>query len=108
LPINATEKRWFDAIDGNRSIGEIADKTLTSAHKKTQIEELRGFFERLWWYDQVVIDASQSAKTKHLDFRLPVMFNSSCVFFRPAGRKKTHNNDKVPCCRRLKRRERKS
>ena len=70
LPINATEKRWFDAIDGNRSIGDIADKTLPSAHKKTQIEELRGFFERLWWYDQVVFDASRSAKTKHIGLSL--------------------------------------
>jgi hypothetical protein len=50
LPINAAEKRWFDGIDGNRTIAEIAGKHLELA---------RGFFERLWWYDQVVFDRSQ-------------------------------------------------
>jgi SAM-dependent methyltransferase len=46
LPIDATEKRLFDAIDGKRSIGDIAGSGA------------RAFFERLWWYDQVVFDAS--------------------------------------------------
>ena len=30
------------------------------------------------------------------------IFNSSCVGLCPAGHKPTHNNDKVPCCCRLK------
>jgi len=55
LPVNAEEKRWFDAIDGNRTIAEIAGKT--------QLELARGFFERLWWYDQVVFEGSQAAVT---------------------------------------------
>ena len=51
LPINAAEKRLFDAIDGIRSIGEIA-----RAHGDTGVA--RSFFEHLWWYDQIVLDAS--------------------------------------------------
>jgi SAM-dependent methyltransferase len=51
LPIDAQEKRVFDAIDGERSIGEIvgdADRDFG-----------RALFERLWWHDQVVLDASR-------------------------------------------------
>ena len=51
LPIDAQEKRLFDAIDGERSIGEIvgdADRDVG-----------RALFERLWWHDQVVFDASR-------------------------------------------------
>ena len=54
LPINAQEKRMFDAIDGERPIGEIA------AEEK-QRETARAFFQCLWWYDQVVFDASLCA-----------------------------------------------
>ena len=49
LPIDAQEKRLFDAIDGERSIGDIVG----AAHRDLG----RGLFERLWWYDQVVFDA---------------------------------------------------
>ena len=51
LPIGEQEKRWFDRIDGRRSIDEIAP---TEEHRATA----RDFFEQLWWYDQVVFDAS--------------------------------------------------
>jgi SAM-dependent methyltransferase len=44
LPIDAAEKRLFDAVDGHRSIGAILE----------QPDRARSFFERLWWYDQVV------------------------------------------------------
>lgn len=56
--INATEKRWFDAIDGIHRIGEIAQKMQPSSQKSMQLDMVRTFFERLWWYDQVVFDAS--------------------------------------------------
>ena len=56
LPINSTEKRWFDAIDGKRSIGEILERTLPTAPNK--FEQARSFFERLWWYDQVAFETS--------------------------------------------------
>jgi hypothetical protein len=59
MPIDATEKRLFDAIDGNRSIGGIVEKTLTSSQAKSQLEMVRTFFEKLWHYDQVVFDASR-------------------------------------------------
>jgi len=51
LPINADEKKLFDAIDGRRSIAEIArDDALRPI--------ARVLFERLWQYDQVVFDLS--------------------------------------------------
>jgi SAM-dependent methyltransferase len=59
MPIDATEKAWFDAIDGDRSIGDIVDRTLPSSQAKSQIDIGRTFFEKLWRYDQVVFDASR-------------------------------------------------
>ena len=50
LALGAEEKRWFDAIDARRTIGEIAP---VEGRRATR----RAFFERLWWYDQVVFDA---------------------------------------------------
>jgi len=58
MPIDSTEKSLFDAIDGNCSIGDIMKKTLSSSQTKFQLEIARNFFETLWWYDQVVFDAS--------------------------------------------------
>jgi SAM-dependent methyltransferase len=51
LLIDAQEKQMFDGIDGRRSIAEIVEKAEDSA-------AAREFFERLWWYDQVVFDTS--------------------------------------------------
>lgn len=48
LPIDASEQRMFDAIDGKRTISELAASGLDAA---------RRFFEALWWHDQVVFDA---------------------------------------------------
>ena len=50
LIIDAQEKKMFERIDGRRSVAEISDGTANS----------RDFFQKLWWYDQVVFDASQS------------------------------------------------
>ena len=45
LLIDAHEKRLFDTIDGERSIGEIIG---------SEPRDLgRALFERLWWHDQV-------------------------------------------------------
>ena len=52
LPIDAQEKRLFDAIDGEHTIGEIA-------RTHGALEAARTLFERLWWYDEVVFDASR-------------------------------------------------
>jgi len=58
LPIDSTEKRLFEAIDGKTSLGEIVEKTSATSPGKSQLEWARTFFERLWWYDQVVFDLS--------------------------------------------------
>jgi SAM-dependent methyltransferase len=52
LPIDAKEMRLFGAIDGKRTIGEIAGADRDS-------KAVRSLFERLWWYDQVVFDVSR-------------------------------------------------
>ncbi len=56
MPINSKEKRLFDAIDGSHSIGDILKRTLPSLPKKSPLDVARAFFERLWWYDQVVFE----------------------------------------------------
>jgi SAM-dependent methyltransferase len=57
LVIDEREKRMFDAIDGRRSISEILE---TVNEKETSPL----FFEKLWWYDQVVFDTSTAASAK--------------------------------------------
>ena len=59
MSIDRTEKRLFDAIDGCCCIGDIVNKTTPSPQEKSQFDFARKFFERLWWYDQVVFDTSQ-------------------------------------------------
>jgi SAM-dependent methyltransferase len=56
MPIDSTEKGWFDAIDGNRRIGDIVEGTLPSSPGRPPLDVARAFFERLWWYDQVVFE----------------------------------------------------
>jgi SAM-dependent methyltransferase len=58
MTIDAQEKLMFDAIDGNRTIGDISGTTLPSSRQL----DARNFFERLWWYDQVVFDASRGVQ----------------------------------------------
>jgi SAM-dependent methyltransferase len=60
LTLNATEKRWLDAIDSELSIGDIVDGLLSSSRGSSQIDAARTFFERLWWYDQSVFDLSRT------------------------------------------------
>ncbi len=56
LPIDARQKKMFDAIDGARTLGMIAGE-------HGQRETAQKFFEQLWWHDQVVFDASTQEKT---------------------------------------------
>jgi SAM-dependent methyltransferase len=56
LPIDAQEKRIFDAIDGRRSIAEIAHR----AGGRDPSSRAQALFEKLFWYDQVVFDSSKS------------------------------------------------
>jgi SAM-dependent methyltransferase len=60
LPITAAEKCLFDAIDGNRVIGEILEIALPCSQGQLQLDA-RTFFERLWLHDQVVFDSSITA-----------------------------------------------
>jgi SAM-dependent methyltransferase len=55
LPIDAREKRLYDAVDGVRTIGELAEE-------QGELESAGPFFQRLGWYDQVVFDASASVR----------------------------------------------
>ena len=43
LPITASEKRLFDAIDGNRSIGDIVEKALQSSRRSHLLDAARTF-----------------------------------------------------------------
>ncbi len=52
LPIDAQEKRLFDAIDGARTAGGIA-------REHGHADMARPLFEKLWWHDQIVFDASR-------------------------------------------------
>jgi hypothetical protein len=42
----------YAAIDGRRTIAEIAGDENDG--------DTRDFFERLWWYDQIVFDTSKA------------------------------------------------
>ncbi len=60
-PISPYEKVLFEAIDGERSIAEVMDTLPDSEGNPQRRERARDFFERLWWYDHVVFDASKAA-----------------------------------------------
>jgi len=55
LPIDSTEKRLFDAIDGACNIGDIVKRMSPSSQEIPLFDVARIFFERLWWYDQIVL-----------------------------------------------------
>jgi SAM-dependent methyltransferase len=55
LPLSTQQKRLFDAIDGRRSIGEIAPHP-------AQRDAAKVLFEGLWRYDQIVFDTSLSSR----------------------------------------------
>jgi SAM-dependent methyltransferase len=59
MAMSSMEKSFLDAIDGNRTIGDIIEKALQSTPEPSQLKMARSFFERLWWHDQVVFDASK-------------------------------------------------
>lgn len=55
LPIDATEDYLFAQIDGARTFGEIE----RSCKEKDVAERALPFFQKLWQYDQIVVDASR-------------------------------------------------
>jgi SAM-dependent methyltransferase len=58
LTVDAFEDRLLGAIDGRRTLAEILT---VGAGGREEGRALR-FFERLWQYDQIVFDASRSAR----------------------------------------------
>ena len=56
LPIDAAEARMLEAIDGERTAGEIV------ASAGGDAERARLFIERLWEYDQIAIDARMTPR----------------------------------------------
>jgi SAM-dependent methyltransferase len=61
LPIAAAEYSLFEQINGKKTLGEI-DLARTSERSADHVVR---FFEKLWRYDQIVIDASQSRDVSH-------------------------------------------
>jgi len=58
LPLNASEKRLFEAIDGARPVRDIVKFASPSSDRAPQSDVARTLFQQLWWYDHVVFDAS--------------------------------------------------
>lgn len=53
LPLRRHEKQLFDLVNGERTIRQIASST-------TDSQNIRSLFERLWWHDQIVFDATRT------------------------------------------------
>jgi len=64
MPVNASEMRLVEAIDGKRTVGEIIQHVSSSGNKSLSLlrKQARSLFERLWRYDQVVFDASRQGE----------------------------------------------
>ena len=56
LPIDIAEERVYAAIDGHRQVAEILQRTAGAIGE----ERARQFIDRLWQYDQIVFDATES------------------------------------------------
>jgi SAM-dependent methyltransferase len=52
--IDETEKQMYESIDGRRTIEQITGTVAESGPRA------REFFQKLWWYDQVVFDTSKA------------------------------------------------
>jgi hypothetical protein len=64
LPIDEQEKQWYDQINGSRTIDSIIGG---GSHQQRRCECARAFFERLWWYDQVVFDSFKESNKRGLN-----------------------------------------
>jgi len=61
LPVDEFELQLYKGINGERSVAEIMRTITTTENDQRQSERARSFFERLWWYDQVVFDTSRKS-----------------------------------------------
>jgi hypothetical protein len=59
LSVDEFELQLYKGINGERSVAEIMRTITTTENDQRQSERARSFFERLWWYDQVVLDTSR-------------------------------------------------
>jgi hypothetical protein len=59
-PIDSSEKRLFDLLDGRKTITEIMNGGAHSMGTNLQLDSTRNFFKRLWQYDHIVFDASKA------------------------------------------------
>jgi hypothetical protein len=55
LEVDAFEDRLLGAIDGTRTLGDVLQSTPGAG---ADVARAVAFFERLWRYDQMVVDAS--------------------------------------------------
>lgn len=62
--IDATEKKLFEAIDGQHTIRDIVENTLPAEDRGAYFDAGPNFFEQLWWHDQVVFDTSRTAQIR--------------------------------------------
>ena len=60
LPLDAREERLYAAIDGRRTIGELA-RAVGGGDRAADL------FERLHWHDQIALDTSRSLATDRLN-----------------------------------------
>lgn len=67
LPVNATEKQCFDAIDGKLSIAQIVNAAGSAAKLPEMADLACNFFNQLWWQDQVVFDTSLRKRSSQID-----------------------------------------
>lgn len=58
LPIDEEQGRWFDAIDGRKTVGAILERVMGGGRQPPELIHARRFFEQLWRHDLVVMDAS--------------------------------------------------
>jgi SAM-dependent methyltransferase len=54
LPITAAQDRLLGQVDGQRKLGEIVAAYGSGDEARSAL----AFFQQLWWYDQIVFDAS--------------------------------------------------
>jgi SAM-dependent methyltransferase len=60
LPVNAAQDRVLGQIDGQRTLGEIVSGLGSGEEAYRALR----FVQQLWWYDQIVFDASNSVTSR--------------------------------------------
>ena len=63
LPVDETQLRLYESIDGERTIADIMAGMPASGNIQQQSEITVSFFEQLWCYDQVIFDASKTIRS---------------------------------------------